>query len=235
MSKFSHWLKYRKILHGHRRWSDKEVMLWEKSRRGYVMEMEKQIFSKLLGDQKGLVLEVACGTSRFSDLFSEDEYVGLDFSCAMLKLAKKNYPNRQYVKADAFHLPFRNGVFKIVFASRFIHHYNGVIKHFFLDAKRVSNGVFLFDISRKNSLFFLAVKLSGMKGFGRNLSILRGEMDGLSLEITEYQRYFFLPSTAYSILPSRVFQALDQIGSRVLPSRCFIMTKRAQKRRGKLE
>lgn len=225
MSKFSHWLRYRRILHGHRKWSSKEVMLWEESRIGYVMEMEKKIFSELIGDRKGLVLEVACDTSRFSDLFGEDEYVGLDFSGAMLKLAKNKYPNRQYVKADAFHLPFKEEVFQTIFASRFIHHYNGIIKQFFSEAKRVSNGVFLFDISRKNSLFHIAIKLSGMKGFGRNLSVLSSEMDGLGLEIAEYKRYFFLPSTAYSILPDMVFQALDRMGSRVLPSRCFIMTK----------
>ena len=226
MSKISHWLRYRKILHGHRKWGNKEVMLWEDSRMGYVMEMEKQIFSKLLGDRKGLVLEIACGTSRYSVLFNGDKYVGLDFSEAMLKLAKNKYPHQQYVKADAFHLPFKEGVFKIVFASRFVHHYNSVIKQFFSEAKRVSNGLLLFDISRKNSLFHLTIKLSRMKGFGRNLSVLSNEMDGLGLEISEYQRFFFLPSMAYFFLPSRVFEALDRIVSRFLPSRCFIITKK---------
>jgi len=223
MSKINHWLRYRKILHGHRKWSAKEVMLWEASRIGYVMEMEKQIFSELLGDHKGLVLEIACGTSRFSNLFSENEYVGLDFSEAMLRCAKNKFPNQQYVKADAFHLPFKDGAFNVVFASRFVHHYGNVIKQFFREAKRVSDGVLLFDISRRNSLFHLAIKLSGMKGFGRSLSVLSGEMEGL--EVSMYARFFFLPSTAYDFLPSRVFKALDRIASRVLPSRCFVITK----------
>lgn len=190
------------------------------------MEMEKQIFSELLGERLGLVLEVACGTSRFSDLFGEDDYVGLDFSEAMLKLAKSKYPNRQYVRADAFHLPFKEGAFQTIFASRFVHHYNSIIKRFFAEAKRVSNGVFLFDISRKTSFFQLAIKLSGMKGFGRNLSLVSSELDSLGLEVSKYQRFFFLPSTAYFFLPSRVFEVVDQIVSRFLPSRCFMITRK---------
>jgi len=204
-------------------------MLWEASRIGYVMGIEKQIFRELLGELKGLTLEVACGTSRFSDLFNEEKYVGLDFSGAMLKLAKKKYPNQQYVKADAFHLPFRRGVFKVVFASRFVHHYDSIIKQFFSEAKRVSIGVLLFDISRRNSLFQLAIKLSGMKGFGRNLSVVSSEMDGLGLEVSMYARFFFLPSMLYCFLPSRVFEALDRIISRFLPSRCFMITRKVQR------
>lgn len=78
------------------------------------------------------VLEVGCGTGRFTCLSARDLpdalVVGVDISpsslglCGALK-ARLGVGNAAFVRADQFHLPFRSGCFDAVFSE-------GVIEHF---------------------------------------------------------------------------------------------------------
>lgn len=55
------------------------------------------------------VLDAGCGYGRMSVLF--DNYVGTDFSPDFIELAKKNYPQKEFVQADMKALPFKDKEF----------------------------------------------------------------------------------------------------------------------------
>jgi ubiquinone/menaquinone biosynthesis C-methylase UbiE len=59
------------------------------------------------------VLDAGCGYGRMSVLF--DNYVGTDFSPDFIELAKKNYPQKEFVQADMKALPFKDKEFDWAF------------------------------------------------------------------------------------------------------------------------
>lgn len=65
------------------------------------------------------VLEVGCGSGYYSEILPHllrhpVRYVGLDYSLAMIRLARKWYSNYPFVVGDATALPFPNGTFDTV-------------------------------------------------------------------------------------------------------------------------
>lgn len=66
------------------------------------------------------VLEVGCGGGHYSEVFaallpSAIRYTGIDYSEAMIALARAQYPSLDFQVADATCLPFGDGAFDIVF------------------------------------------------------------------------------------------------------------------------
>lgn len=59
------------------------------------------------------VLDAGCGYGRMSVLF--DNYVGTDFSPDFIELAKKNYPNKEFIQANMKELPFKDKEFDWAF------------------------------------------------------------------------------------------------------------------------
>lgn len=55
------------------------------------------------------VLDAGCGFGRMSILF--DNYTGVDFSPDFIELAKKEYPNKNFIQADLKKLPFHEEQF----------------------------------------------------------------------------------------------------------------------------
>ncbi len=73
-----------------------------------------------------LVLDVGCGMGRFADVVSGwgGNVVGIDLSLAA-EAAHANLGGRENVRilqADLFHLPFRPGMFDIVYSLGVLHH-----------------------------------------------------------------------------------------------------------------
>ena len=64
------------------------------------------------------VLDVACGTGFFTQHLGS-EVTGLDQSEAMLKVARGRVPWAEFVRGDAFRMPFADRSFDRVFASFF--------------------------------------------------------------------------------------------------------------------
>jgi ubiquinone/menaquinone biosynthesis C-methylase UbiE len=75
------------------------------------------------------VLEIACGTGRFTTLLAERgaEIVGLDISAPMLREGRAKTlragvdRNVEFIRGDAARLPFPDDYFDTVFAMRFFH------------------------------------------------------------------------------------------------------------------
>jgi ubiquinone/menaquinone biosynthesis C-methylase UbiE len=66
-----------------------------------------------------LILEVGCGSGYYSEILPHllghpVRYVGLDYSLAMIRLARKRYSNHPFVVGDATALPFPDGSFDTI-------------------------------------------------------------------------------------------------------------------------
>lgn len=71
------------------------------------------------------ILDLGCGAATFWDQFKKFKQVfltGADISPAMIKEAKKLYPNEKFVLISAQKLPFRNEEFDMVICSTVLHH-----------------------------------------------------------------------------------------------------------------
>lgn len=65
------------------------------------------------------ILEVGCGSGYYSEILPHllrhpVRYVGLDYSLAMIRLARKRYSNYPFVAGDATALPFPDGSFDTI-------------------------------------------------------------------------------------------------------------------------
>lgn len=92
------------------------------------------------------ILDLGCGNGRLSEVLKENDidYIGIDNSREMIKIAKEKYPKEKFILSDALRLPFKNNTFNKVFSLSVIQHIPSVelrIK-FFKEAYRVleSNG-----------------------------------------------------------------------------------------------
>jgi len=74
---------------------------------------------QMTGLEDPLILEVGCGSGYYSEILSHllgrpVRYVGLDYSQAMIRLARERYPGLPFVVGDATALLFADGTFDIV-------------------------------------------------------------------------------------------------------------------------
>lgn len=199
-------------------WNKPKVFEWEKIRLGYVYNTEKKIFKRLMqGLNHGRILDLACGSGRFTTIFNGEKYIGLDFSPSMIRLSKERNPESDFVIADAFKLPFSHETFDLIFACRFIHHYEDLTV-FLGEVSRLlkPNGVFVFDVTHKASLPYLIARIIGITLYAKApIQFIK------HLKPCRSIKYFFLPSVFYSLIPLSVSKVIDRIFSRILPSRSF--------------
>jgi ubiquinone/menaquinone biosynthesis C-methylase UbiE len=105
------------------------------------------------------VADIGCGSGAFTTLLAERGYraTGLDISPKLIALARRKFPDIEFIEGDAEKLPFDDGSFDGVLLSGLIHH--------FPDQRRLAAEVFrvlgpggrfvAFDPNRLNPLFWL--------------------------------------------------------------------------------
>jgi SAM-dependent methyltransferase len=123
------------------------------------------------------VLDVACGTG-FLTQHLRSEVTGLDQSEAMLEVARRRVPWAEFVRGDAFRMPFAEDSFQRVFASFFY----GLLPledrgRFLEEARRVGEELILVEPTPE---FGPSGRAEGWEE--------RGLSDGSRYEI--YRRYF---------------------------------------------
>lgn len=117
---------------------DKELAkeLLEKTRRDYDLIAEefsrtrRNFWSELFAVLKDYtkdgdkVLDVGCGNGRFLDLLGQKkiDYLGIDNSEEQIREARKKYPDKNFLVADALNLPFPDDSFDKVFLIAVLHH-----------------------------------------------------------------------------------------------------------------
>ena len=91
-----------------------------------ILALEERYLSSILPDIAGKhVLDLACGTGRWlTELWARGaQVVGLDFSVAMLRVARaKSSISDRLVRADFLQLPFRDSTFDFVLCSFALNH-----------------------------------------------------------------------------------------------------------------
>ena len=70
------------------------------------------------------VLDLGCGNGRFYEVMKEKkiDYIGVDISEKLIKIAKEKYPKVKFLVADALNLPFPNNFFDKVYTIALFHH-----------------------------------------------------------------------------------------------------------------
>ena len=124
------------------------------------------------GINEPLILEVGCGSGYYSEILSylldrSVHYLGLDYSAAMLQLARKRYPEQLFVLGDATALPFDDGALDIVMNGVSLMHilsYETAIA----EARRVAARWCIFHtvpVLRNRQTTFLQKRVYGEPGF----------------------------------------------------------------------
>jgi len=78
-------------------------------------------------DDKAKVLDVGCGNGRLYDALKRKdvEYVGIDQSAGMIKIARDNHPNVRFEVLGMTKLDFKDECFDAVFSIASFHHLPG--------------------------------------------------------------------------------------------------------------
>jgi ubiquinone/menaquinone biosynthesis C-methylase UbiE len=169
------------------------------------------------------VLEVACGTGRFTSLLADRgaDIVGLDISPAMLKQGREKAQSvdvddrLEFMRADAARLPFPDDHFDAVLAMRFFHLADRPAS-FLSEMARVSKEQVFFDTFKRfsfRSVYNFALPMgSRLYSSGEVERLLRGA--GLQLEGADHD--FVLPYGFYRQVPSGVARPFREVGTALL-------------------
>ncbi len=112
------------------------------------------------------VLDVACGTGRFSRLFGSHgaSVVGLDLSRAMLIQSRNRQSAEAYIEASALPLPFKDGAFDIAVSVNAFNHIPA-FEEAIDEICRVSKRVIL-GLPHRHSFLLLAYLYRMLRGWG---------------------------------------------------------------------
>ncbi|MFH5797852.1 class I SAM-dependent methyltransferase [Haladaptatus sp. DYF46] len=177
---------------------------------------EKQAVLDAIGPVDGKrVLEIACGTGRFTVMLAERgaDIVGLDISAAMLQQGRHKARNAgvadhlEFMRGDAARLPFPDDHFDTVFAMRFFHLANTPAS-FLSEMCRVSKNQVFFDTfagPSTRSLYNWLLPMGSRLYSLEDVQKLLGET-GLSLVDSDHD--WVLPYGFYRKIP-------DAIASRI--------------------
>lgn len=102
---------------------------WEGRGRNYEDTVERQALQQLLPSHGKRLLEIGAGFGRLTEEYSNYEHVVLlDYSFSQLQYAREQLGDERYtyVAADAYKLPFKQGVFDGATMIRVLHHFEDV-------------------------------------------------------------------------------------------------------------
>ncbi|WP_435182969.1 class I SAM-dependent methyltransferase [Halobellus sp. EA9] len=159
------------------------------------------------------VLEIACGTGRFTAMLAERgaDIVGLDISEAMLAQGREKARSAgvadriEFLRGDAARLPFPDDHFDAVFAMRFFHLAETPAK-FMAEMARVSKDVVFFDTFNDRSTRVVYNWLLPMGSHLYSASQVNRLLDGAGLRLVDDQHDFLLPYGFYRKIPNGVAQ-----------------------------
>jgi ubiquinone/menaquinone biosynthesis C-methylase UbiE len=168
------------------------------------------------------VLEIACGTGRFTVMLAERgaDIVGLDISSAMMAEGRKKAraagvaDHIEFIRGDAARLPFPDDHFDTVFAMRFFHLADTPAK-FLAEMCRVSKQQVLFDTFNRRSTRVLYNWLLPMGSRLYGHDEVERLIDGAGLTLADASHDFVLPYGFYRKIPNRLAGAFRDIDTAI--------------------
>ena len=186
----------------------------------FIDKREKEAVLDALGPvEDKRILEVACGTGRFTVMLADQgaDIVGMDISEAMLEQGRQKARAAgvtdalSFMQGDAGRLPFPDNHFDAVFAMRFFHlapDPEGFIK----EMRRVTTDQVFFDTFNRystRSIYNWALPMGSRLYSGREAREL---IVGAGLELADASHDFVVPYGFYRAIPgwvARPFRAAD--------------------------
>ncbi len=185
----------------------------------YIDYREKQAVLSALGPvEDKRILEVACGTGRFTVTLAQAgaDIIGLDISSAMLAEGRKKAASLdvddhvEFMLGDAARLPFPDDHFDAVFAMRFFHLADRPVT-FLRELRRVSKGQVFFDTFNLESTRVIYNWLLPMGSRLYSRRDVEALLADSALELIDETHDFILPYGLYRNLPKQVAGALRQL------------------------
>lgn len=192
------------------------------SRGGRLIDrQEKEAVSGALGDLTGKrVLEIACGTGRFSVMLAARgaNVVGFDISSAMLSQGRRKAraaglsDRAEFVRGDAARLPFPDDHFDAVLAMRFFHLIPNPDRYL-REIRRVTNGQLLFDTFNTPSTRSIYNWLLPMGSRLYDDDDVRAMLERTGYELADSSHDFLLPYGLYRAIPRALAEGLYRLES----------------------
>ncbi|WP_440765648.1 class I SAM-dependent methyltransferase [Natronorubrum sp. DTA7] len=155
------------------------------------------------------ILEIACGTGRFSVMLAEQgaDVVGLDISAAMLQQGRKKAQNvelegtLEFLRGDAGRLPFPDDHFDTVVAMRFFHLADDP-RAFLEEMHRVSREQIVFDTFNRfssRSIYNWALPMGSRLYSKSEVAVLLAKTN---LTLVDVEDDFIVPYGFYRSIPN---------------------------------
>ncbi|WP_436342997.1 class I SAM-dependent methyltransferase [Natronorubrum sp. FCH18a] len=155
------------------------------------------------------ILEIACGTGRFSVMLAEQgaDVVGLDISAAMLQQGREKARNvelegsLEFLRGDAGRLPFPDDHFDTVIAMRFFHLADDP-KAFLEEMRRVSREQIVFDTFNRfssRSIYNWALPMGSRLYSKSEVAVLLAKTN---LTLVDVEDDFIVPYGFYRSIPN---------------------------------
>lgn len=189
-------------------------------------EREKEAVLSAVGSVDGKrVLEIACGTGRFTTMLAERgaEIVGLDISPAMLQEGRKKAraagvaDHLDFMRGDAARLPFPDNHFETVIAMRFFH-LADTPASFLAELRRVARDQVVFDTFRRFSTRSIYNWLLPMGSRLYSRVEIERLLTGAGLTLASEKHDFFFPYGLYRQIPDELAVAVRDLDTSVITS-----------------
>lgn len=157
------------------------------------------------------VLEIACGTGRFSVMLAERgaDVTGIDISGAMLGQAREKARAAgvadavEFMRGDAARLPFPDNAFDVSFAVRFFHLADAP-ETFLAEMRRVTREEILFDTFNARSARTIYSWLLPMGSRLYTPAEVHDLIESSDLELRNVDHDFVVPYGLYRQLPGSI-------------------------------
>ncbi|MEM4781057.1 MAG: methyltransferase domain-containing protein [Halalkalicoccus sp.] len=182
---------------------------------------EKTAVSSALGELEGKrVLEIACGTGRFTVMLAARgaDVVGLDISKAMLSQGREKAraaglsERTEFVRGDAARLPFPDDHFDAVLAMRFFHLIPNPDRYL-EEIRRVTSGRLVFDTFNTPSTRTVYNWLLPMGSRLYDDEDVHAMLERTGYELVEEGHDFLLPYGLYRAIPRSLADGLYRLES----------------------
>lgn len=201
-----------------------------------INRIQLEIVRKMVEPKGKKILDIACGTGRFTADMSEHggNVIGADAAENMLKIARKKNPGIKFEKADIFKLKYRDRTFDAVTGFKIIMHlyeYEKALK----EMKRVvkDNGFIVFEVPNKASILSLLMNIRKkifykeahehkVKKPDFTFDSIKKDLKKLGLKIEKKKGMTYLPETLFRKSPKIFLPCLyraERFLSAILPAR----------------